>query len=123
MREVNGPQMILKNDLPKGKPWNLVQEQRKSSMDNSDDGGEQNPPKGNLEKPHKLAISSKRKRGTNKEGESEDIPGDEISQKDMELNVNIEEIEFVGEEQMLQERKTIAKELDVELMIILRGRV
>jgi hypothetical protein len=87
-------------------------------IDNSDDGGEQNPPKGNLEKPHKLPISSKRKRGTNKEGESEDIPGNEIVLEDMELDVNIEEIEFAGEEQRLQERRTIARELATQEPII-----
>jgi hypothetical protein len=112
------PNVSQKSGLPKGKPQNSVQEQRKSSMDNSDDGGEQNPPKGNLENPHKLPIASKRKRGTNKEGESEDIPGDEIVPEDMELDVNIEEIEFAGEEQRLEESKTIAKELATQEPII-----
>jgi hypothetical protein len=45
-------------------------------MDNYDDGGEKNHPKGNLENPHKLPISSKREIGTNKDGESEDILGE-----------------------------------------------
>jgi len=67
-------------------------------MDNFDDGGEKNPPKGNLENPHKLPITSKRKRGTNKEAENEDIPRNESVPKDMELDVKIEEIEFEGEE-------------------------
>ena len=96
------PNVSKKSFLHKGKPHTLVQEQRKSSMDNSDDEGEKNPPKGNLEKPHKLPISSKRKRGTNKEGESEYLPRNEIVPEDMELDVNIEKIEFTGEEQRLE---------------------
>jgi len=37
-------------------------------MDNFDDGGEKNPPKGSLKKQHKIPTSSKRKFRKNKEG-------------------------------------------------------
>jgi hypothetical protein len=67
---------------------------------------------------HTLPISSKRKRGTNKEGENEDIHGNEIVLEYMELDVNVEEIEFAGEEQRLQERRTIARELVTQEPII-----
>jgi hypothetical protein len=80
-RGSQSPNVSQKHGLSKGKAQNSFQEQRKSLMDNYNDGGEQ-----------KLSISSKRKIGTNKEGESEDIPRDEIVPKDMELDVNIEEI-------------------------------
>jgi hypothetical protein len=84
-------QNISQKIIPtKGKPQISFQEQKKSSIDNFDDGGEQNPPKGNLEKSHTLPISSKRKRGTNKEGEDEDILGNEIGPKDLELDMNVE---------------------------------
>jgi hypothetical protein len=47
-RSSQSPNVSPKNNLPKGKPQFAVQEKRKSLMDNLDDGGEQNPPKGNL---------------------------------------------------------------------------
>jgi hypothetical protein len=77
-------------------------------MDNSNDGGEKNPPKGNLERPHKLPVTRKRKRGINNEGESEDIPKEEINLEYMELDVNIEDIEFMDEEHSVQEIRAIA---------------
>ena len=67
-----------------------------------------------MEKTHKLPITSKRKRGTNKERESEDIPRNEIVPKDMELDVNVKEVEFADEEQRLQESRTIARELAIQ---------
>jgi len=78
------------------------------SADNSNDGGEHNHPKGNIERPHKLPVTSKRKRGTNKEGESESVHEEEIVLEDMELDVNIENIEFPDEEQRMQERSEIS---------------
>jgi len=76
----------------KGKPKNPIQEQKKSSIDNFHDGGDQNPPKGNLDKLHTLPIASKIKRDTNKEGEDEDVPENEIGPKYMELDMNVEKI-------------------------------
>jgi len=72
-------------------------------MDNSDDGGEQNPPKGNIEIPQKVSVTSKRKRGINKEGESEDVLEEEIVLEDMEVDVNIDDIEFPDEEHRIHE--------------------
>jgi hypothetical protein len=80
--------------------------------------GEKNHPKVNLENPQKLPISRKRKRGTSKDGESDDIPGEEIVPKDMELDVNVEEIEFADEEQMIQESRMISRELSTQEPII-----
>jgi hypothetical protein len=95
MRGVHrSPNTSQKSGLPKQKSQSAIQEQRKYSIDNSDDGGEQNPPKGNLERPHKLPVTRKRKRGTNKEGGSEGAPEEEIVLEDMDLDVNIEDIEF-----------------------------
>lgn len=62
----------------KEKSQNPIQEQNKSSIDNFDDGGDQNPPKGNLDKSHTLPIVSKRKRDTNKKGEDEAVLENEI---------------------------------------------
>jgi hypothetical protein len=108
-REVHNLLIFLKKrNLPKGRPQTAVQEKRESSMDNSNDEREQNPPKGNLERPHKLPVTSKRKRGTNKKGETEGIPEEEIILEDMDLDVNIEDIEFLDEEQRMQESREIA---------------
>jgi hypothetical protein len=102
MREVHGPQMFInKEAYPKenlriqfkkrGSPqWMILMKEEKKTLLRE------------IENPHKLPISSKRKRGTNKEGESEYLPRNEIVPEDMELDVNIEKIEFTGEEQRLE---------------------
>jgi hypothetical protein len=53
-----------------------------------------NPPKGSLERPHKIPVTSKRKIQTNQEGASEVTHEEEIDLEDMDLDVNIEDIEF-----------------------------
>jgi hypothetical protein len=109
MREVHSLLIFLKKrNLPKGRLQTAFQEKRESSMDNSNDGGEQNPPKGNLERSHKLRVTSKRKRGTNKKGETEGVPKEEIILEDMDLDVNIEDIEFLYEEWRMQESREIS---------------
>ena len=55
---------------------------------------------------HALPISNKWKRDTNKEGEDEHLLRNEIGPEDMELNMNVEELEVVGKEPRLQERRT-----------------
>jgi hypothetical protein len=84
-RSTQSPNTSQKSGLPKQKSQSTAQEQRKSSIDNSDDGGDQNPPKGSLERPHKLPVTSKRKRQTNKEGGNEGAPEEEIVLEDMDL--------------------------------------
>jgi hypothetical protein len=61
-------------------------------MDNSNDGGDQNPMKRNLDKSHILSSSSKIKIDTNKEGEDEEILENEIGLEHMDLDTNAEEI-------------------------------
>jgi hypothetical protein len=87
-------------------------------MDNYEDGGDQNPPKGSIERPHKIPVTSKRKRKINKEGTNEFEPEDEISLEDMDLDANIEDIEFPDEEQRVQERRQVATELATQEAII-----
>jgi hypothetical protein len=71
-----------------------------------------NPPKGNIETPHKIPVISKSKRGKNKEGDIEGMPKEEIVLEYMDLDVNIEDIEFLDEEQRIQECIEVALELD-----------
>jgi hypothetical protein len=78
---------------------NLQLEKNKSSIDNSNDEGDHNPPKGSLEKTHKLPINNKRKRKINQEVTNEVEPEDEISLEDMDMDANIEDIEFPYDEQ------------------------
>jgi hypothetical protein len=100
-RSSQSPNISQKSILLKQKSQCVVQEKRKYSIYYSDDGGERKNPKGDLERPQKILVTSKRKRGTNKEGESEDIPEEKIVLEDMDLDVNIENIEFLDEEQRI----------------------
>jgi hypothetical protein len=59
-------------------------------------------------------INSKRKRQENQQEAGELIPDDDDSLEDMELDVNIEDIEFPDEEQRIQESKEIAVELAMQ---------
>jgi hypothetical protein len=110
-RSTQSPNTSQKSILPKQKSQPITQEQNKSAIDNSNDGGDQNPPKGSLERPHKLPVTSKRKIQTNQEGGNEGAPEDEIVLEDMDLDVNIEDIEFPDEEQRIQESREVAVEL------------
>jgi hypothetical protein len=100
-----------RSDTPKQNPQIVTQEQNKSLTENSGDGDDHDPPKRNLERPHKLTINSKRKRQTNQQEVDEVIPEDEYALEDMDLDVNIEDIEFLDEEQRIQESKEVAAEL------------
>jgi len=88
-----------KSNQPKPNSQLAAQEQNNSSIDNFDDGGDHNPLKGSLERHHKLTVTSKRKRKINKEGTNEVKPEVEISLEDMELDENIEYIDYPNEEQ------------------------
>jgi hypothetical protein len=46
----------------RGKPQDITQEQRISSMGNSYDGGDKDPSKNGIERPHTVHVSVKRKR-------------------------------------------------------------
>jgi hypothetical protein len=117
-RSTRSPNTSNKIGLPKQKSQSEAQEQRKYSMGNSDDGGDENTPKGSLERPHKLSVTSERKRQTHREGGNEGAPEDEIVLEDMELDVNIEDIECPDEEQRIQERREVATSLDTQEPII-----
>jgi hypothetical protein len=68
-----------------------VTQQRKPSNNTSGDDGEKNPPQGNLENPHKLKV--KRKIINSQQGgEEQNIPENDISLDDMDLDVDIENI-------------------------------
>jgi hypothetical protein len=72
MKGVLDLQIFLKEvAYQKKNPQLTTQEKNKYSTDNSDDGGDHNPPKGSLERPHKLPVTSKRKRKTNQQGVNE----------------------------------------------------
>lgn len=83
-----------------------MQEQRKSSLDNYEDGGDQNPPKGILERPHKVPVTSKGNIQTSKGG-NKGAPKDYIVLEDMDLDVNIVDMKFPNEEQRVQERREV----------------
>jgi hypothetical protein len=53
-RSILSPNVSQKSSQPKPNSQSTSQEQKKSSMDNFDDGGDHEPPKGSLERPHKL---------------------------------------------------------------------
>jgi len=88
------------------------------TMDNYEDKGDQNPLEGSIERPHKIPVTSKRKRKINQEGTNEFEPEDEITLEDMDLDANIEDIKFPDEEQRVQERRQVATELAAHEAII-----
>jgi hypothetical protein len=64
-----------------------------------------------MEIPHKLLLTNKRKRQTSTKGGNEGAHEEEIVLEDMDLDVNIQDIEFSDEEQRIQERREVAVEL------------
>jgi hypothetical protein len=68
-------------------------------MKNSDDEGDHNPPKESLEILHKLLVISKIKRKINQEGKNEVELEYKITLEEMDLDANIEEVEYSNEEQ------------------------
>jgi hypothetical protein len=65
-------------------------------------------------------VTSKRKRQTSREGGNEGAPEDEIVLEDMDLDVNIEDIEFPDEEQRVQEKREVMEALATQEPIYLR---
>jgi hypothetical protein len=80
-------------------------------MENFDDRGDHNPPNKSLEIPHKNKVTSKIKRKINHKGTNEVELEDETSVECMDLDENIEGIEFLNKEPRVQERKQVAAEL------------
>jgi hypothetical protein len=103
----NSPNVSQKSTSTKTKPRSSGQEQRRSSTGNSDDGGDKDPTKKTIEKPHIVHTSTKRKREVQKEGQ--ELPEIEGSPKDMEVDDVIEEPSW--EEQRMIETRVIAEEL------------
>jgi hypothetical protein len=87
-----------------------MQEKQNSLIENSGDGDDPNHPKKSVERPHKLPIN-KRKRKNNQQEVEEVIPDEEFLLEDMELDANIEDIEFPDDEQRVQQSREVAVEL------------
>jgi hypothetical protein len=68
----------------------VVSQQRKSSTNKSNDGGEKNPPRGKLENPQKLKV--KRKINSSQQEDKEHTPGNEIPLEYTNLDVDIDNI-------------------------------
>jgi hypothetical protein len=101
-RSIWSPNTSQRSGPPKQKSQFATQEQRKYSKDNFDYGGDQNPPQESMERHHKLPVTIKRKIQINKERGNEGAPEEEIVLEYMDLDVNIEDIEFLDEEQRIQ---------------------
>jgi hypothetical protein len=71
-------------------------------LNNSNDGGDHNPPTVSIKMPHKILVTNKIKIQTSREGGNEGAPEDEIVLKDLDLDVNMEDIEFTDEEQRVK---------------------
>jgi hypothetical protein len=88
-----------------------LQEKQKSLIENSSDRDDPHHPKSNIEKPHKLPITIKRKRKNNQQEVEEVIPDANVLLEEMELDENIEDIEFPYDEQTIQENREVVGEL------------
>ena len=81
-------------------------------MGNFGDGGDENPPKGNIVKTHTAPVALKMKRDVTQKGEKENPVSEP---KDMEVNVE-EELDWAA--QRLLENKEITQELDCQEPLI-----
>jgi hypothetical protein len=84
-------------------------------LGNSGDGGDENPPKGNIGKTHISPVALKRKRDVTQKGEKE-IPVPEP--EDMEVDVEEEELDWAT--QILLENREITQELACQEPLIFR---
>jgi hypothetical protein len=88
-----------------------MQEKQNSLIENSGDGYDLDHPKKSIERPHKLPVN-KRKRQINQVQEVEkSILGEEVLLEDMELDENIEDIEFPDDEHRAQQSREVVEEL------------
>jgi hypothetical protein len=74
-----------------------------------------------LEWSHKLQV--KRKRQNSQQEVEQHVPENEIILEDMDLDMDIENIQFPDDEQRLQESKEIAAEIASSRRSIFRGRI
>jgi hypothetical protein len=79
--------------LPKENPQPGTSHTRKMHSNNSGDDEERNPPKGNLENPHKLKVKRKRT-NSQQEGDETHALEDDLLLDNMDLDVDIENITF-----------------------------
>jgi len=104
-RSTHSSSVSQKIGLPKKISQPMSPQQKNYSTNNSNDGCDRNPPKGRLYKSHKLQVKRKRQ-GTLHEEENI-IPEGEIKFQYMDLDINIEDIEFEDDEQRLQESRKL----------------
>jgi hypothetical protein len=117
MKKVLNLPFLTKNGLPKKNFQSKTSQQKKYSTNNSGDGGDRNPPQGKLEKPHKLQV--KRKRTNSQQEVEQHVPEIEASLEDMDLEVDIENIQFLDDDQILQETQKLAVELVIQEEVFL----
>jgi hypothetical protein len=79
--------------LPKENPQPGTSHARKIQSTNSGDDEDRNPPKGNLENPHKLKVKIKRT-SSQQEGDETHAQEDDLLLDNMDLDVDIENITF-----------------------------
>jgi hypothetical protein len=76
----------------------LLLRKKKSLVENLGDGDDPQHPKKDIEKPHKFPITNKRKRQNNQQEMEEVISDEDVLLENMELDANIEDIEFPDDE-------------------------
>jgi hypothetical protein len=92
-KNAQSPVVSRRSALPKTNPQPGTSHTRKIQSNNSGDDEERNPPKGNLENPHKLKIKRKRT-NSQQEGEETHAPENDLLLDNMDLDVDIENITF-----------------------------
>jgi hypothetical protein len=99
-RSTHSPNASQRSDPQNQSSQATKREQKKSPINDFDDESDKNPPKGYLERPHKLLVT-KRKRQTNQQELEDIVSEDEVVIEDMDLDANIEDMEFPDEEKIL----------------------
>jgi hypothetical protein len=108
----HSPNFSQRSDPPKKSFHSAAPDQKKYSTNNSKIGGDQNPLKRNLERSCKLQVKIKIQ-STQQEVEKL-IPKDEVFLEDMDLDVDIENIDFPDNEKRLQDRREVASEIETQ---------
>jgi hypothetical protein len=101
-KNVQSPAVSRRSALPKANPQPGTYHTRKMHSNNSEDDEERNPPKGNLENPHKLKVKRKRT-NSQQEGDEAHALEDDFLLDNMDLDVDIENITFPDVEVSTQE--------------------
>jgi hypothetical protein len=92
-KNFQSPTISRRSALPKENPQPGTSHTRKIQSNNSRDDEERNPPKGNLENPHKLKVKRKRT-NSQQEGDETHAQEDDLLLDNMDLDVDIENITF-----------------------------